>query len=713
MKKLLLFSFVFVVSTVVEGQEIDSIAQSAKSGESVDVFSMSLEELLNTKITVASKQEETVAEAPSIVSVITSQDIAKYGGIGLKEVVERVCNVYFSSPSYMANNMVSIRGDVVANFNTRVLVLIDGRPFRDNFNMGTNVPIYMSYPLEMIERIEIIRGPGSVLYGSSAFVGVINIITKKGENQTFNSNVRYGSFQGRQISAAGGVKKGDLDVQAGIQYFENKGFGMESSTVSTTRGTTTILPFEGDSLWRDVTLSGTVRASYKNFTLNTFYGKTNQPNLNRNSYDLILDRIFGDLGYSYQLSEKQKVGINVTYNYYGALQLYNYKTNSIWREKHHSNDYIIELSHYWNPSEKFGLVSGAYAQLINGQGQTNENFMVPGSNRVRVWDVRKDTIANPTPYVFVKPYNQIWYAAYSQFNFKFKSFKVVGGLQANKIEKIDLNVVPRISLIYNQGGFTAKLLTSQAFRAGSATERFRDIYAPSIAGNLSLKPEIITTYEASVGYSKERFTFFVTGYYSTVKDIVARSVPADSLLIVNIDGRNESRPIFINADRKTFRGIEMEGKVQVHKRVEFQFSYAFNRSMLKTKSSATRRDTTVVGADGLPEHLAKMGISYNSPFGLIVGIFNNFYAGHTQLFNVGYRGPLFERPKNTHFATLNVAYDFNKLLKMESIKAALLNIYVYNLFDSKFYAPEYSFRRVERILNRSGRAIFVGLNVRF
>ena len=145
-----------------------------------DVFSMSMEDLMNVKVTTASKNSEKIQKAPAIISVMSAKEIEGFGALSLSELLDRLTSTYMISTSFAPQGMLALRGKQTEHYNTNVLILIDGRPLRESFHGGYNGIIYSMFPVNSLERIEIIRGPGSVLYGSNAYVGVINLITKKG-----------------------------------------------------------------------------------------------------------------------------------------------------------------------------------------------------------------------------------------------------------------------------------------------------------------------------------------------------------------------------------------------------------------------------------------------------------------------------------------------------------------------------------------------------
>lgn len=181
-------------------------------------------ETIENEITVASKFEESTHEAPAIVSVVSQDEILSYGALYLSDLLEKVVGMYVISTFLYQNAIISVRGDATAQFNTHILILIDGRPVRDAVSGGINFGLYMRFPVDRVEKIEVIRGPGSVLYGSSAYTGVVNIITKKGNAQKRNIIFCYGDNHTRQLSTSlsGTWKK--WTCEGNLQFFKTDGW---------------------------------------------------------------------------------------------------------------------------------------------------------------------------------------------------------------------------------------------------------------------------------------------------------------------------------------------------------------------------------------------------------------------------------------------------------------------------------------------------------
>ena len=150
--------------------------KNALADEDVDPFLLSPEQLFDATVISVSKTNETVKDAPAAVYVLTSEDIRRSGATSIPEALRLVPGVDVARVN-ASGWAVSIRGfnNPLAN---KLLVLIDGREVYDALFAGVYWDI-QDIPLEDIERIEVVRGPGGTLWGDNAVNGVINIITKK------------------------------------------------------------------------------------------------------------------------------------------------------------------------------------------------------------------------------------------------------------------------------------------------------------------------------------------------------------------------------------------------------------------------------------------------------------------------------------------------------------------------------------------------------
>ena len=189
----------------------------ASAQDDIDLFNMSLEELMNVEIVSASKKEESLFEAPVSSSVITRDEIARSGATTLPEALRLSPGLIVRETSN-GNHEVFVRGfdnlhrygNSSEHHNLYTLVMIDNRPVF-NYNLGGTY--WESLPVDLvdIERIEIVRGPNAPLFGPNAVTGVINIITRHPEKQGIYvaGNVQYGSSHTQIANLAVGMKVND------------------------------------------------------------------------------------------------------------------------------------------------------------------------------------------------------------------------------------------------------------------------------------------------------------------------------------------------------------------------------------------------------------------------------------------------------------------------------------------------------------------------
>ena len=144
-------------------------------------------------VVTATRDKQETRKAPANVTVITAEEISKSGATTVVEVLDKLESIQFRTYSGNSSQaMVDMRGFGGENPFGKTLVLLDGRRLNRTDMASIN---WMQMPVNNIERIEVVRGPGSVLYGDAAIGGVINIITKKGKGKpTFNASVLAGSY---------------------------------------------------------------------------------------------------------------------------------------------------------------------------------------------------------------------------------------------------------------------------------------------------------------------------------------------------------------------------------------------------------------------------------------------------------------------------------------------------------------------------------------
>ena len=160
-------------------------------------------------ISIATGVTQPIAKAPAVASVVTAEEIEKIGARDIDDVLETIPGLHVARDITGYNPIYTFRG-IYAGFNPQVLMLINGIPITNLFNGDRNV-VWGGMPVQSISRIEVIRGPGSALYGADAFAGVINIVTHEANGEEhFEAGARYGTFNTKDFWVSKGGSVGDL-----------------------------------------------------------------------------------------------------------------------------------------------------------------------------------------------------------------------------------------------------------------------------------------------------------------------------------------------------------------------------------------------------------------------------------------------------------------------------------------------------------------------
>ena len=220
----------------------NSLAKS-DSDERLDHFiSLSLEDLVSLETTIATASKQTAAKAPAVVTLITSEDIKATGATNLVDVLEGVPGIHIRESQFGFRPLVQFRGAK----GTQTLLMINGNSTVDLvWNFGI---FWKGLPASVIERVEIIRGPGSALFGADASAGVINVITKTAANIEHSEiGVRVGSFDSKTAWMQHGTNLNGYEIAV-------------TANISDTNGHNPFIETDGQTL-RDQTFNTNVSLS--------------------------------------------------------------------------------------------------------------------------------------------------------------------------------------------------------------------------------------------------------------------------------------------------------------------------------------------------------------------------------------------------------------------------------------------------------------------
>jgi len=196
------------------------------TNQSPDLSQMSLEDLMQIKVPeveTASRFEQKATEAPANATVVTSDEIKKYGWRTLGDLLASVPGFYSSYDRDY--NYVGTSGVNLGDANNRILLLVNGHRINDNLDDSAQVDTSFILDMDLIDRVEIIRGPGSVLYGNNAFFAVINVITRQGKDiNGVEGSGTYGSYdEGSGRATIGGQLTNNLQFLLSGTIYNNNG----------------------------------------------------------------------------------------------------------------------------------------------------------------------------------------------------------------------------------------------------------------------------------------------------------------------------------------------------------------------------------------------------------------------------------------------------------------------------------------------------------
>ena len=290
-----------------------AIAQGSK-----DLSEASLEELTNIQVYSASKHLQSASEAPSSVTVVTADEIQKYGYRTLAGILQSVRGFYMTYDR--EDNFLGVRGfGRLGDWNSRVLVLIDGHRINDNYLGQAMLGTEFLVDVDLIERVEIIRGPSSSLYGADAFFAVINVITRKppqlkGVELSF-APASFGTFQGR--ASYGGQYRGIGMLLSGT-FYNSQGqtlFFPQFDSPATNFGITRNTDYENSQhilatiSFRGFTLQGLFSARDRGVPIGYFGTVFDDPrthNVDHHQYF--------DLSYQHSIGEKWELSARTSYD---------------------------------------------------------------------------------------------------------------------------------------------------------------------------------------------------------------------------------------------------------------------------------------------------------------------------------------------------------------------------------------------------------------
>lgn len=506
------------------GHAAEPITMATRSSEEMSLF-FDDEQLVG----IATRHLQKIDKAPAIVSVVSGQDIENMGARNLQDVLQRIPG-FAVTISNFGRYEIAVRG-VKHLDSSQIKILVDGHAVNEDFSGGASW-IFDSLSLNNVKRIEIIRGPGSALYGANAMAGVINVVTKDADDiDGVIATAGRGSYAESHINLQAGKRFGDLSVASNVDLFRTD--GPELFVANDKYGGS------GDTKFNQWRLDAGFKASYQGFTLNTRY-----IHRKRGPYIGVGDALgpdsridgaqyYAELGYRHGFSETLTLSAKTYYDQtrfdvYAQIlppSLYPFPPGGLigrpagtfsgsgaevavdwqWAPANllttgmvAENRKASDVSHHANfdanlTSPNFGLPLGSIQDVSNGG-----NWLDESKTKRRIWAVYAQNV---------------WQAS--------ETLGVTLGVRHDHYSDFGGTTNPRAAAVWQFAqGWDTKLLYATAFRAPTYAELYLT-NNPAYVGNPELKPEKMKTLELSLGHTyqdhtKGRLTYFNNRYQEKI-----------------------------------------------------------------------------------------------------------------------------------------------------------------------------------------------------
>lgn len=504
-------------------------------------------------VITASRHEQKASEAPATVVVISGEEIERHGYRTLAEALQTVPGVYIN---YDRNyTYIGVRGFArPGDYNSRVQVQINGHPMNDSIWDYSAVGEDQNLDMAMVERIEVVYGPGSALYGSNALFATINVITRPPAGvRGAQLALEGGSFSRAQARLSWGGGAGPWNVAASASALDAGGDDLyfpEYDALGQNGGVADGTDFEkayrlyGKAERGPFTIQASSMYRIKGIPTGAFATVFNDDATRTSDV-----RNFLDLQYHRTLRQGLNLMLRGSFDEYRYWATYRYDAGGgllVDNTDRSTGRWLSQEAQLdWRPSER--------QHLTFGQGF------------VRNFDTRMENFDNDPMVVYADvedAYSE--YSVYAQHEWvPARSLRVTSGLRYDDYSTFGSKASPRFAMVFApRDGWRVRAMAGRAFRAPSFYELFYESFNWLPGGDLD--PEVVTSYEVAFETALgPRLDLRATLYRERIRDLIT--------LVEVVPGTTQ----FLNLDRAHTRGGELALQARFGNGVNGYLSYSY------------------------------------------------------------------------------------------------------------------------------------------
>lgn len=644
-------------------------------------------------VVTATGTQHTLKDVPVQTEVINRKMLDSFGGKSIEEILGSLTASFAFNEGDMGSQM-----QLNGLGNNYILILIDGK--RIHGDVGGENDLGLIDP-HNIERIEIVKGAQSALYGSDAMAGVINIITRKHPEAGFyvDNTTRYGMHNDLRQHNTLAFNIGKFGSQTNFQMQRNDGWQntaeeFAEGMVLTDSKNKTVNEFRNWQIAERLTYRPLSNLEF--YADGSYYKKNicrprngNHPSCDVYTYDLRYNNASASLGGKWNFGEAKKNSLSLDVDWNKHAYFYDYTARTY--------EYMLLKG------EEYGDLDGEWYSVpyLPGQsklqsdqqrimGQLKGIFYLPFENTIHAGAEYRYDYLNAPDRTETGTASDWTSALYIQDEFdKFEWFNLTTGLRLVGNQNFGVRLTPKVSAMFSVGDFRFRLGWSQGFKTPTVKElhyRYLHVMGSSTffnIGNTSLNPQTSNYYSTNIEYRGSKFTATVTGYLNKLDNMIALvnvpvgEIPAGITTAYLGDGSaGVQARMYKNMDDACTYGVDVTLSYKVIKDLTLTSAYSWLNTEANLYDASKDRMTSVT-IDGTAHHKWSASAMYSHSFCSLykLGINLSTRGSSTRFYQNNHDGKPFQ------IWRINTTHDFGKRDKMFAYRVELGVDNIFNYVD--------------------------------